>query len=97
MDSTSILWLVGIVVVAAVVLTAIFKGRGVQVEGKGMKLKVDGPTPGSATPGIKAHGIKAGRDVVATDETGKGIDAENIEARQDVRLQSGTNPDPKEN
>lgn len=36
--------------------------------------------------GIKMKGIKAGRDVKAIDKTSQGIEAENIEAGQDVTL-----------
>lgn len=36
--------------------------------------------------GIKMKNIKAGRDVKATDNTSQGIDAENVEAKQDVTL-----------
>jgi hypothetical protein len=68
------------------------------------KLRVDGPASppaGNAAPGvsaaIKAHGIEAGRDVMAQDHSGQGIDAENVKAGQDVHLETGRAPDPKAN
>lgn len=94
-DKTWIVWLVGIASAVIVLLFAILKGRAVAVGGKGMTLKVDGQTPRSVTPGIKAHLIKAGRDFVAHDETGQGIDAVSVDAGRDADMHVRGESDPK--
>ena len=97
MDNKSILLLVGIIFVGVVVLVAVFKGRRVEVKGQGMTLKVDGNDNGTVNPSIKVRNITAGRHVIAHDGTGKGIDADKVEAGQDVRLQARAELDPKDN
>ena len=41
---------------------------------------------GERTGGIRMKGVKAGRDVNATDKTGQGIELNDVEAKQDVNV-----------
>ena len=90
------MYLVIAVLAAAVLVLAILKGAKVRAKHGESELSVEptaAPQPATRHPvRIKAHGIEAGGNVDASDPTGRGIDAANVTAGEDVRLATGQDP-----
>ncbi len=93
-----------VAILALVVIAAllIYRQRGkVEMTGPfGTKVSVDGSNdPVPPTPGINiGTAISHEGSTVTEDQTGRGIDAERLEAKRDVRTtlsRTENNPDPK--
>ena len=102
--SSTTFWLIVLLILAAVAVFAIWRYRnsssvdittpmgGIKVAGKNQAPAVTPPP----APGIKGKNITAKQgSVTAIDDTGGGVDVEDITAGQDVDLYTGNPQDPK--
>ena len=98
MDKTTALVIgFGILALAFIAFFAVFRSKGKgKIKGPfGMGMEVEGSNETRSSPGVQIKNASAGGNLRATDATGRGVNAKNVNAQGDVEISSSGGLPPK--